>query len=223
MVHFCIIYFAAGTSKLLGAMWWNGTAIYYTLANWEFAPLRYPAYLDFLRWLADNRWLWEIVMTGGTWSTLALEIGFPLLVWNQRLRPFCVAASIMLHVFIAVFMGLVAFSLLMATMVISFIPSERVQPVVDHVARWRVWQALSGGLASLFQARRLHRPEALGAAFGEAVAGAVGKTPEGPSPLETAEAGGSGSAESLPGPSSERETAITTEKSDPGRKKKKRF
>src|SRR5262249_35055195 len=24
-IHFCIIYFAAGTSKLLGATWWNGT------------------------------------------------------------------------------------------------------------------------------------------------------------------------------------------------------
>ena len=25
-VHFCIIYLAAGTSKLLGPRWWNGTA-----------------------------------------------------------------------------------------------------------------------------------------------------------------------------------------------------
>jgi hypothetical protein len=126
-LHFCWIYLMSGTSKLLGGNWWNGTAVYYTMANYEFAPLGREAYLAFMHWLAEHRWLWEFVIAGGTYSTLALEIGLPFLVWNRRLRPYVVAASMTLHTFIAITMGLVAFSLLMATMVMSFIPGETVQ------------------------------------------------------------------------------------------------
>ena len=132
-IHFCIIYFASGTSKLLGGNWWNGTAIYFTMANYEFAPLRYQFYLSGMRALAQHRWLWEIFMTGGSFFTLALEIGFPYLVWNRRLRPFLVAASMSLHIGIALTMGLVAFSLLMATMVLSFIPGDSIQRVLERL------------------------------------------------------------------------------------------
>jgi hypothetical protein len=142
-IHFCIIYLAAGTSKLLGGNWWNGTAIYYTMANYEFAPLRYPFYLNMMRRLAQNRVLWEFVMAGGTFSTLALELGLPFLVWNRRLRPVLVAASMTLHIFIAIFMGLVAFSLLMATMVMSFIPGEVVEQLLDRLRRMVLGEAKS--------------------------------------------------------------------------------
>jgi len=132
-IHFCIIYFASGTSKLLGGNWWNGTAIYYTMANYEFAPLRYQFYLSGMRALAQHRWLWEAVMTGGSFFTLALELSFPYLVWNRRLRPFLVAASMSLHVGIAILMGLVAFSLLMATMVLAFIPGDTTQRLLERL------------------------------------------------------------------------------------------
>ena len=36
-IHVCIIYTASGLSKLLGPAWWNGTAIWGTIANYEFA------------------------------------------------------------------------------------------------------------------------------------------------------------------------------------------
>lgn len=132
-VHFCFIYFASGTSKLLGGNWWNGTAIYYTMANYEFAPLRYWYYSASLRWLCQHRWLWEIFMEGGSFFTLGLEISLPLLVWNRRLRPYYVAASMLLHTMIALTMGLVVFSLLMATLVSSFIPGEAVERFLARV------------------------------------------------------------------------------------------
>src|SRR5262249_32338339 len=71
-VHFCFIYAAAGLSKLLGGAWWNGTALWGTLANYEFTPIRFAAYAAALRWLCQHRWLWEIGMTGGAVYTLAL-------------------------------------------------------------------------------------------------------------------------------------------------------
>ena len=43
-VHFCIIYLVSGSSKLLGAAWWNGTALWLCLANYNFAPMRVGLY-----------------------------------------------------------------------------------------------------------------------------------------------------------------------------------
>jgi hypothetical protein len=134
-IHFCIIYLASGTTKLMGGNWWNGTAVYYTMANYEFAPLRKDWYLSLMHGLAKNRLLWEILISGGSFATLALEISLPFLVWQKRLRPVMVACSIMLHISIALFMGLVAFSLLMATMVSSFIPGEAIEGLFGRIRR----------------------------------------------------------------------------------------
>ena len=136
-VHFCFIYLAAGTSKLLGGNWWNGQAIYYTMANYEFAPMNYAYYMANLRFLCRHRWLWEIFMEGGSYFTLALEISLPFLVWNRRLRPFMVAGSMLLHIMIGLTMGLVVFSFLMATFVMSFIPGEAVQRLLARFRRFR--------------------------------------------------------------------------------------
>src|SRR3954451_10667715 len=35
-VHMCLIYFCAGTAKLQGPTWWNGTAVYFTLMTPEY-------------------------------------------------------------------------------------------------------------------------------------------------------------------------------------------
>src|SRR5262249_42407911 len=53
-VHFCFIYMASGLSKLQGPAWWNGTALWGTMANYSFAPMDWPAYKDFLAFLARN-------------------------------------------------------------------------------------------------------------------------------------------------------------------------
>lgn len=134
-VHFCIIYLAAGLSKLLGGAWWNGTALWWTLANYEFTPLRYPAYAESLRWLCRHRWLWEVVMTGGVLYTLALEISFPYLVWQPRWRPLMVWGAVLLHTFIAVTMGLVGFGLFMLALVLSFVPGTAVRRLLT--CQWR--------------------------------------------------------------------------------------
>jgi hypothetical protein len=134
-IHFCVIYMASGLTKLTGGNWWNGTAVYYTMANYDFAPLRRDWYLALMHSMAKYRLVWEIIISAGSYATLALEIGLPFLVWQKRLRPVLVACSMMLHISIALFMGLVAFSLLMATMVSSFIPGEAIERLVGRVRR----------------------------------------------------------------------------------------
>jgi Vitamin K-dependent gamma-carboxylase len=136
-VHFCFIYAAAGLSKLLGAMWWNGTALWGTVANPEFAPMRYPFYTEPLRWLCQHRWLWETTMTFGSVYTLVLEISLPFLIWRPRYRGLMIMGSVLLHTGIAYSMGLIGFGLFMLALVMSFIPAETVHELLDGLCGWR--------------------------------------------------------------------------------------
>jgi hypothetical protein len=136
-VHFCYIYLASGLSKLLGPAWWSGSALWGTVANYSFAPLSSPLYLDGLRWLTRHRWLFEVLMAGGTAYTLIVEISFPFLVWLPRWRWLLVIGSILLHLGIGILMGLVTFSLMMMTLVFSFIPPEAVRQAIAQLSGLR--------------------------------------------------------------------------------------
>jgi hypothetical protein len=126
-IHFCIIYMASGLSKLQGGAWWNGTALWGTLANPEFAPMNFALYEDMLRWLAQHRFLWELVTSGGVVFTLVMEIGLPFMIWMPKLRWVMIIGSVMLHTGIALTMGLTTFGLFMLCMLLAFIPSETVR------------------------------------------------------------------------------------------------
>ncbi len=145
-IHFCFIYLASGTAKLLGAGWWNGTALWACYANYSFAPLRVPLYYDSLVFLTQHRWLWEIVMSFGSLFTLFTEISFTYLVWIPRWRWVMLSCSVMLHTGIGLFMGLVTFSLMMLCLVLSFVPPEAARLFLAGVAEnWRkTWQWTSG-------------------------------------------------------------------------------
>jgi hypothetical protein len=134
-IHFCIIYLASGLSKLMGPAWWNGTAVWYTVANPEFSALHLRYYLDLMTWLASHRILWEICITGGTAFTLILEISFPFLVWNRRWRWLMVIGAVLLHTGIALLMGLVGFSLMMLALLVSFIPPSTVRQLLGLAER----------------------------------------------------------------------------------------
>jgi hypothetical protein len=122
-VHFCVMYFAAGATKLQGAAWWNGTAIWQTLTNYEFAP-RGGAYTGALRLLSMNRWVWELFNVGGAYATVALEISLPFLIWHRRWRWLLMCGSVSMHLCIGLTMGLEAFSLFMICILFAFVPPE---------------------------------------------------------------------------------------------------
>src|SRR5262249_17839127 len=129
-VHLCIIYLAAGLSKLQGSTWWNGTAMWNTLANYEFTPMHLAIYTNGMAFLARHRCLWEVVMTSMNIFTLVVEIGFPFLVWQRRLRWPFVCLAILMHTGIGIFMGLTSFQMMMMAMLLSFVPPETVQRLV---------------------------------------------------------------------------------------------
>jgi hypothetical protein len=134
-IHVCIIYAAAGLSKLQGVSWWNGEAIWGTLANFEFAPMQYGFYNSFLHFLCGSVFLWQLFMTTGTLFTLAFEIGFAFLVWGPRTRWVIIAMAVTLHGGIGLFMGLKTFSLMMLTLVMSFVPPEAIRRLLRVLSR----------------------------------------------------------------------------------------
>jgi hypothetical protein len=130
-IHFCIMYFAAGTSKLQGPAWWNGTAIWQTLSNYEFTPR--PWFMtELLRQTTYSRAVWETLFFGGAFATILLEISLPFLIWQKGWRWLMILGAVLLHTSIAITMGLTAFSMLMILIVGSFIPPE----VTQTVLRW---------------------------------------------------------------------------------------
>lgn len=161
-IHFCFIYMASGLSKLLGAVWWNGTAVWGTMAVYEYCPMQFGSYGALLQFLCSHRWLWEAAMNAGVFFTLFTEIGFPFLVWNRKMRWLMITLAVILHTGIALVMGLRTFSLLMYTMLIAFVPEETVDRIRTLLADWvsLIWrlpkmrkQTKANGLARSFAPR----------------------------------------------------------------------
>jgi hypothetical protein len=88
-------------------------------------------------------------LTAGAYYTLAVEIGFPFLVWQRRLRYPMIVAALLLHLGIGILMGLHLFSLIMATLVLSFVPPEDVSPAITRLLQFsrgfagRLWRTLN--------------------------------------------------------------------------------
>jgi len=125
-VHLCFIYAAAGLSKLMGPGWWNGTALWSVLGNFEFAPMNWGLYNYLLRLLGRNQLVFEIFMTGGAYFTLVFEIMYSVWIWRPATRWMMLAAAILLHGVIGLFMGLGTFALIMLVMNMAFLEMREV-------------------------------------------------------------------------------------------------
>jgi hypothetical protein len=101
-INLCVIYLNSGIAKMLGSQWWSGEAIWRVLNLPEFSHWNFT-------WIASLPWLCKLL----AWGTLALETGYPLLVWSQKTSRPWIFAVVCLHLGIALSMGLYLFSALM--------------------------------------------------------------------------------------------------------------
>jgi len=134
-INVCLVYFISGLSKLKGDFWLSGNACWMVMANNEFSPVHSPLYMAVIRAICEHRWLWELVITSFTYFTLAFEISFIYLIWNRRLRWIMIAAAVLLHLGIAICMGLVTFSLTMLVLVLSTVPGPAIRSLLDRLSR----------------------------------------------------------------------------------------
>jgi uncharacterized membrane protein YphA (DoxX/SURF4 family) len=114
-VQMCFIYFMNGAYKLLGNDWARGDSLYYvlgdlTLARWSYAQVPLPYALTRLL----------------TWTVLAWEVGFPLLVAVPWTRTAALVFGAAFHVSIGVSMELGGFAFYALCMYLPLLPWERV-------------------------------------------------------------------------------------------------
>jgi hypothetical protein len=109
-IHMCLVYLFAGLGKLQGETWWNGQAIWYSLASYEYQTLD-------MTWMANHMWLVSLI----TLVTVAWEVSYAALVWPRLTRPFVLLLAIPLHLGIGICMGMMTFGLIMLIGNLAFV------------------------------------------------------------------------------------------------------
>ncbi|MFN2621282.1 MAG: hypothetical protein ABR611_00405 [Chthoniobacterales bacterium] len=107
-IHLCLAYMSSGFEKLSSPAWWSGNVIWRSLVQPDFRQY------DFT-WLARFPWLAML----SSWFVMLIETGYCVAMWVPRLRVFWMVGIIVLHLGIAVFMGLGLFGLIMILLTIS--------------------------------------------------------------------------------------------------------
>ncbi len=115
-VHLCVIYGAAGLAKLRGVSWWDGTAMLKLLSNAEFRPF------DLMSWLSGAGSLYALNLA--THLSLGTELAYPILIWKRGFRPWLLLAAVVMHVGIALTLGLLEFSAAMLAGNLAFVSGE---------------------------------------------------------------------------------------------------
>jgi len=121
-IHLCVIYLFGGLAKARGQTWWDGTAMWYSIANYEYQSVD-------MTWMAH----YPRVLTAISHATLFWEIFYCALVWPRRTRPFVIAAAVAVHGGIAAFLGMITFGVMMITANMIFVPPQ----LVAGLERWR--------------------------------------------------------------------------------------
>ena len=109
-LHLALIYGAAGLAKLRGDAWWDGSAMEMILLISEFRRFD-------LTWLAA----YPSALALATHGALAIEIGYPVLIWVRPLRPLLLAAAVLMHLGIDLTLGLTEFGLAMLAGNLAFV------------------------------------------------------------------------------------------------------
>ena len=123
-VHMCIIYLFAGTSKLMGPTWWDGSAMWFALGNYEYQSLD-------MTWLAD----WPRTISFLSHLTIVWETFYCVLIWSKRWRPVWLILAIPLHMGIAVCLGMMTFGLVMLIGNLAFVSPWLVRRVLEGQGR----------------------------------------------------------------------------------------
>ncbi|EFQ82523.1 hypothetical protein HMPREF0063_11732 [Aeromicrobium marinum DSM 15272] len=132
-VQVVTIYVAAGFYKVQGGPWQYGTALYYPLQLDEFRP--FPFLNDLLPGL-------PVIMAVSTMAVVAVQLFFPFLLLHRQSRRFALVAVVLMHLGIAVLMGLPWFSLSMVAFDALFVSTATYLVVQERaIGAWE-WSVI---------------------------------------------------------------------------------
>jgi hypothetical protein len=114
-----LIYFFGGLTKCLGAGWWNGTNIWrsLTIPPFNVLPIHWVASVGFL------------LLPAGV-AICLLEVTYPILIWWRPLRKAVLVMICVMHLAIALMMGMVLFGTIMIILNLAAFWSFKDKPVV---------------------------------------------------------------------------------------------
>jgi hypothetical protein len=127
-VQLSLIYLAAAQAKLNGNAWPQGTAVSYALRLPDMLLLPMP------HWFTTS----ALLMNAVTWGALAVELSVGILVWNRRLRPWVLAAGVVMHTMVMITIAVGFFSPAVLVLYLAFVPPEMVERLprsADDLAR----------------------------------------------------------------------------------------
>jgi hypothetical protein len=122
------IYFEATWTKLQGASWQNGSALFYVFHEQEF--LRFPI----APFLKDNLLFCQIL----SWGTIVVEALLFSLVWFKKFRYWVLSLGVLLHLGIEYAMNLPIFQWLMISGLFLFVhPRDFLKLIAKVRKSWR--------------------------------------------------------------------------------------
>jgi hypothetical protein len=121
-VHLAMFYAMLGLTKLYGDAWWDGSAIWFLLAQTESRPLD----LTGLRRLGESG---QYLLNLWTHSIVYFQLGFSVLIWNRFTRPVLLLLSIFVWLSIILATGYIIFGLTMLAAGLAFLPWRRAKPI----------------------------------------------------------------------------------------------
>ena len=132
-LHLCVVYFFSGCGKLLGASWWDGTALWGAVANGQYRTLD-------LTGLARHPLLTNALTLG----TLFWEVAYPAIVWPRLTRRVALGMAVAVHLGIGVAMGMMEFGLAMITANLAFLSAPVIAASLAVVTGGRLESSSSG-------------------------------------------------------------------------------
>ncbi|MCC6507695.1 MAG: HTTM domain-containing protein [Pirellulaceae bacterium] len=121
-LHLCIIYMFGGLSKMRGDLWWEGSAMWWSIVNYEYQSLN-------ITWLG----LSPLIIATITHVTLFWETFYPALIWSRLTRPLTLAMAVLVHGGIAVALGMPTFGLMMIVANMVFISPSTMQSWLQRI------------------------------------------------------------------------------------------
>lgn len=137
-LHLCVIYLFGGLGKLRGWMWWDGSAMWFAAASYEYQSLP-------LTWIGSMPTLASMV----THLTLFWEFAYAALVWPRWTRPSVLAMSVLVHLGIALFLGMITFGFIMIVANLAFIEPDAFRRWCGRVGLDRTAERLLGDRTGL--------------------------------------------------------------------------
>jgi hypothetical protein len=130
-VQISLVYGIAGLYKVQGEVWQDGTALYHALRGGQYV---WPGFAELVYQNA-------VVVTLLSYATVAFQVGFPFLLFlNRYSRWLVVVLGLTFHLGIALFLGLITFSLFMASVDLALISDDEYRAVGAWLSRW--WRRL---------------------------------------------------------------------------------